>query len=277
MSAISSTRSPRSRLDGRELSHGNSRCRLAGSCDCLGPHVPATAHGGHPGREMRGRAARWLSPGHRGSDGIDPRARADRPEIAGPCDAARGDGRVRDGAACGHTRRPRATAHNCARQDRRRGRRRATDRRAARDVRDRIAGPPGDLLEGRANHAILLAGSRVAAHRSHHRSRAGNLVRRSGRLLAESRGTTGRLAMRAFAILALAAAAGCADKAYDPTAPAIDPNAPRVHITRPARGSIAGGVPMVTVTGTETDDTAVASVTVNDIPTTLAADGTWTT
>lgn len=82
--------------------------------------------------------------------------------------------------------------------------------------------------------------------------------------------------MRAFAIIALAAAAGCADKAYDPNAPAIDPNAPRVHITSPARGTIAGDVPVVTVTGTATDDTAVAGVTVNDIPATLAADGTWT-
>jgi hypothetical protein len=78
-----------------------------------------------------------------------------------------------------------------------------------------------------------------------------------------------------FTAVALIAAAGCADKAYDPNAPAIDPNAPRVHITSPARGTIAGDVHTVTVTGTATDDTAVASVTVNDVPATLAADGTW--
>ena len=78
-----------------------------------------------------------------------------------------------------------------------------------------------------------------------------------------------------FIVVALIAAAGCTDKAYDPKAPAIDPNAPRVHITTPARGTIAGDVHTVTVTGTATDDTAVASVTVNDVPATLAADGTW--
>jgi hypothetical protein len=82
--------------------------------------------------------------------------------------------------------------------------------------------------------------------------------------------------MRLFAILGLAALAGCTDKPYDPNAPAIDPTAPRVHITTPERGTIAGDVHTVTVTGTATDDTAVASVTVNDVPATLAADGTWT-
>jgi hypothetical protein len=82
--------------------------------------------------------------------------------------------------------------------------------------------------------------------------------------------------MRLFAILGIAALAGCTDKPYDPNAPAIDPTAPRVHITTPERGTIAGDVHTVTVTGTATDDTAVASVTVNDVPATLAADGTWT-
>ncbi len=82
--------------------------------------------------------------------------------------------------------------------------------------------------------------------------------------------------MRAFAIIALAAAAGCADKAYDPNAPAIDPNAPRIHITSPARGTFAGDVHTVTVTGTATDDTAVASVTVNGVAATFTTDGTWT-
>lgn len=82
--------------------------------------------------------------------------------------------------------------------------------------------------------------------------------------------------MRAFAIIALAAAAGCADKAYDPNAPAIDPNAPRIHITSPARGTIAGDVHTVTVTGTATDDTAVTSVSVNGVAATFTTDGTWT-
>jgi hypothetical protein len=77
--------------------------------------------------------------------------------------------------------------------------------------------------------------------------------------------------------IALVAFAGCADHAYDPDAPAIDPNAPRVHITSPMRGTNAGDVAMLTVTGTASDDSGeVASVTVNDVPATLAGDGTWT-
>ena len=82
--------------------------------------------------------------------------------------------------------------------------------------------------------------------------------------------------LHAAALIGIAALAGCTDKPYDPNAPAIDPTAPRVHITTPERGTIAGDVHTVTVTGTATDDTAVASVTVNDVPATLAADGTWT-
>lgn len=83
--------------------------------------------------------------------------------------------------------------------------------------------------------------------------------------------------MRTHSILALIAIAGCADQAYDPDAPAIDPTAPRVHITSPVRGTIAGDVTTVTVTGTATDDSGkVASVVVNDTPATVAADGTWT-
>ncbi|HEU4612742.1 MAG TPA: Ig-like domain-containing protein [Kofleriaceae bacterium] len=83
--------------------------------------------------------------------------------------------------------------------------------------------------------------------------------------------------MRTHSILALIAIAGCADQAYDPDAPAIDPNAPRVHITSPVRGTIAGDVTTITVTGTATDDSGeVASVVVNDTPATVAADGTWT-
>lgn len=82
--------------------------------------------------------------------------------------------------------------------------------------------------------------------------------------------------MRTFTIIGLVALAGCSDKPYDPNAPAIDPNAPKVHIVTPALGTIAGDVHTVTVSGTSTDDTAVTSVTVNDVPATLAADGSWT-
>jgi len=82
--------------------------------------------------------------------------------------------------------------------------------------------------------------------------------------------------MRNLTLIGLVALAGCADKPYDPNAPAIDPNAPRVHITTPALGTIAGDVKTVTVSGTATDDTAVASVTVNNVPATLATDGSWT-
>jgi hypothetical protein len=77
--------------------------------------------------------------------------------------------------------------------------------------------------------------------------------------------------------IALIAFAGCTDHAYDPDAPAIDPTAPRVHITSPVRGTIAGDVETITVSGTASDDSGViASVTVNDVPAMVAADGTWT-
>jgi len=77
-------------------------------------------------------------------------------------------------------------------------------------------------------------------------------------------------------LIALAAAAGCADNAYDPNAPAIDPNAPRVHITSPARGTIAGDVHMIEVKGTATDDSGVVdSVTVNDVTAALGPDGSF--
>lgn len=78
------------------------------------------------------------------------------------------------------------------------------------------------------------------------------------------------------AAAAIAALTGCADHAYDPNGPAIDPNAPRIHITSPDRGAIAGDVHTVTVTGTATDDTGVATVTVNGVRADLASDGTWT-
>lgn len=76
--------------------------------------------------------------------------------------------------------------------------------------------------------------------------------------------------------LGLVVAAGCADHPYNPDGPAVDPNAPVVHITSPDRGTFAGDVPSITVSGTATDDTSVASVTVNGVTAQLAADGTWT-
>jgi len=71
------------------------------------------------------------------------------------------------------------------------------------------------------------------------------------------------------------AVAACSDQPYDPDPPAIDPNAPSIHITSPARGTFAGDVPTLVVTGTATDDTQVASVEVNGVAATLAGDGTW--
>ena len=82
--------------------------------------------------------------------------------------------------------------------------------------------------------------------------------------------------MRKFALIALTVA-GCADHAYDPNAPAYDPNAPTVHITTPARGTVAGDVQTITVSGDAEDDVAVASLTVNGQAVSVAADNTWTT
>ncbi len=82
--------------------------------------------------------------------------------------------------------------------------------------------------------------------------------------------------MRRIALAIVTLAAACSDKPYDPSGPAIDPNAPRVHITSPMRGTFAGDVKTITVTGDASDDVGVASVTVNGVAATLAADGTWT-
>jgi hypothetical protein len=79
------------------------------------------------------------------------------------------------------------------------------------------------------------------------------------------------------AVLALAplAVSGC-DEEYDPNAPAIDPNAPRVRITSPARGTFAGEVGSVAVKGIATDDSGkIASVTINGVPAVVEADGTF--
>jgi hypothetical protein len=75
--------------------------------------------------------------------------------------------------------------------------------------------------------------------------------------------------------LSLTALSACSDQQYNPDGPAVDPNAPRIEITSPDYGTFAGDVAMVEVKGTASDDTAVASVTVNDVPAALAADGTW--
>jgi hypothetical protein len=71
-------------------------------------------------------------------------------------------------------------------------------------------------------------------------------------------------------------AGACSDNPYDPDAPAIDPSAPKVHITSPERGTLAGDVDTVEVKGTAIDDTGVTSVQVNGVTATVAADGTWT-
>jgi hypothetical protein len=80
-----------------------------------------------------------------------------------------------------------------------------------------------------------------------------------------------------FALIALGVGVGaCADQAYDPDAPALDPNVPRIHILTPAFGTFAGDVAKVTVTGTVTDDGEVKKVTVNDVAATVKADGSFT-
>jgi hypothetical protein len=68
--------------------------------------------------------------------------------------------------------------------------------------------------------------------------------------------------------------AGC-DDAYDPNAPAIDPDAPKVHITSPERGTFAGPVGSIEVRGVASDDSAVTSVTVNGVAAVVQSDGTF--
>ncbi|MBX3159411.1 MAG: hypothetical protein KF773_25800 [Deltaproteobacteria bacterium] len=79
-----------------------------------------------------------------------------------------------------------------------------------------------------------------------------------------------------FALISVLAAAACSDNPYDPDGPAVDPNAPRVHITSPERGAFAGDVATLEVKGNASDDTGVASVTVNGVNATVAPDGSWT-
>ena len=72
----------------------------------------------------------------------------------------------------------------------------------------------------------------------------------------------------------IASLAAC-DAPYDPDAPAIDPNAPRVHILSPERGTFAGDVATVEVRGTALDDTMVTSVTVNGVAAVVEEDGSF--
>jgi len=78
-----------------------------------------------------------------------------------------------------------------------------------------------------------------------------------------------------FTVSVALALTACSDQPFDPGTPAIDPTAPKVHITTPALGTFAGEVATVVVTGTASDDTQVASVEVNGMPAALAGDGTW--
>ncbi|MGE0398315.1 MAG: hypothetical protein AB7T06_16545 [Kofleriaceae bacterium] len=76
-------------------------------------------------------------------------------------------------------------------------------------------------------------------------------------------------------VTALGSSLIACDEAYDPDAPAIDPNAPRIKITSPARGTFAGDHDKLIVKGTAFDDQAVTSVTVNGVEAALLADGTF--
>ena len=77
-----------------------------------------------------------------------------------------------------------------------------------------------------------------------------------------------------FAVLA--AFAGCSVDSKEPDDFVLDRDAPRIEIVSPTRGTIAGDVTHVLVTGTTTDDTGlVASVRVNGVPAVLGDDGTW--
>jgi hypothetical protein len=76
-------------------------------------------------------------------------------------------------------------------------------------------------------------------------------------------------------LLGAGALTGCTDQPYDPGTPALDPDAPKVHITTPALGTFAGNVRTVMVRGTAIDNGSVASVEVNGVAATLAGDGSW--
>jgi hypothetical protein len=75
-------------------------------------------------------------------------------------------------------------------------------------------------------------------------------------------------------LLSTHALIGCSDQPFD-DGPAIDPTAPRIHITSPERGTFAGDVSSIVVQGTASDDTLVTSVTVNGVAAVVNADGTF--
>lgn len=85
----------------------------------------------------------------------------------------------------------------------------------------------------------------------------------------------GSIALKLGALIISAAALGACDDPYDPDGPAIDPNAPRVHIASPSRGTFAGDVTSVEVKGTASDDGGIASVVVNGVPATVDANGNF--
>jgi hypothetical protein len=78
---------------------------------------------------------------------------------------------------------------------------------------------------------------------------------------------------KSLAVIVLSLSA--CDQPYEDQ-PAIDPNAPRVHITSPERGTFAGPVDTIEVKGTAIDDTMVTSVEVNGVTATVASDGSFT-
>lgn len=72
------------------------------------------------------------------------------------------------------------------------------------------------------------------------------------------------------------ALAGCSFPPGELRDPPLDRDAPRVDIESPARGTIAGNVTKVLVTGMASDaNGVVASVTVNGVPAIIGADGRW--
>jgi hypothetical protein len=83
------------------------------------------------------------------------------------------------------------------------------------------------------------------------------------------------LAMKLQTLFAVAVA-GCSFSPGEPSStwPAVDSDAPRVEIETPTRGTIAGDVSHVLVTGTAIDDSGViATVSVNGVSAIFGADG----
>lgn len=72
----------------------------------------------------------------------------------------------------------------------------------------------------------------------------------------------------------IATLAACSDPS-ESDSPAIDPGAPRVHITSPERGTFAGDVATVEVQGTASDDELVTAVEVNGVAAVVEADGSF--